>query len=456
MAKEIKMPQLSDTMDSGKILKWNKNVGDSVKRGEALAEVETDKANLEIEAFDAGVILEIKVPVNEVAKVGQIIAIIGAAGEQVASSASSAVTTSNTAQAKISETKVNFSPVTPESTITASLDNSSTQSNNTSQQVYIQNDDQRIVASPLAKKIAAQSNIDLRLVQGTGPHGRIIKKDVLSTDVKHANVTPTVTPTLSANTAVKVEAMVQTDSVQKNQSNIMPISTSPIVAGATSTPLSKMRQTIANRMQQAVAEIPHFYTTTSINMRQAKALRAICKDNQDFKSISINHLVMKAAAYALSKVPRVNCSYRDGQLYNPGVINIGIVTAVEDGLLIPVIKEVDRLNLKDLAFETKSAIDRARAGRPNGSDLSGGTFSISNMGMFDVENFTAIISPGQGAILAVSSVIDSAIVEAGTITIAPMMKVTLSVDHRIIDGSVSSAFLQEFKNALEQPALMLL
>lgn len=433
MSKEIKMPQLSDTMSSGKILKWNKNVGDEIKRGDILAEVETDKANLEIESFDAGTLLAIKTPANETAKVGEVIAVIGQAGEVVSGSPTPS---SNTESTSASSTQSQPTPTA-----------SNTSQESSPSQSYTANDyasdSKRVVASPLAKKLAAQGNIDLNKVKGSGPNGRIVKKDVLSGD--SVTVATTSTPATAATTETKVF-----------QETNRQVEASAATSSPSSTPLSKMRQTIALRMQQAVTEIPHFYTTTSINMSQAQALRAICKNNPDLKNISINHMIIKAAAYALATVPRVNCSYRDGALYNPAAINIGIVTAVEDGLLIPVIKETNQLNLKDVAFEAKSAIDRARAGRPSSSDLSGGTFSISNMGMFDVENFTAIISPGQGAILAVSSTIDTPVVSNNTVVIAPMMKVTLSVDHRIIDGTVSSTFLKAFKEALEQPAIMLI
>ena len=432
MAKEIKMPQLSDTMDSGKILNWSKSEGDTIERGDILAEVETDKANLEIESFDKGVLLKIVVPVNETANVGEIIAYIGEAGEAVSAS-------EETEAPKTPEVSTPLAITQPVETPVAT-----TPAPETSHATTTETTDERIKVSPLAKKIAAQKNINLSGITGSGPQGRIIKKDVENAGEGTQLAPPaTTTPAPATSSSGSSAASASTQNA-------------PTSNEASYTELSKMRTTIAQRMQQAVQEVPHFYTTVSINMSQAKKLRAACKANDDYKSISINHLIMKASAYALSQVPRVNCSFKEQKLYNPGAINIGIITAVEDGLLIPVIKDVDRLNLKDLAFETRAAVDRARAGRPNAADLSGGTFSISNMGMFDVENFTAIINPGQGAILAVSSVKDTPIAEDGQICIAPIMKVTLSVDHRIIDGAVSSAFLQEFKAALEQPALMLI
>ncbi|RIL07201.1 MAG: hypothetical protein DCC75_10220 [Proteobacteria bacterium] len=220
-------------------------------------------------------------------------------------------------------------------------------------------------------------------------------------------------------------------------------------------PFSKMRETIARRMQESVATSPHFYVTSSINMDQAVKLREVLKGDPNFKGISLNHLVIKAAAYALQNEPQVNRSVRDNQIFEPDQINIGIITAIEDGLLIPVIRSANTLSLKDIVFEANAGIERARAGRPNSSDLSGGTFSISNMGMYDVENFTAIINPGQGAVLSVSSVKDEAVVYQGQIIASKRMKVTLSVDHRIIDGLMGANFLKFFKQALEIPALLM-
>jgi pyruvate dehydrogenase E2 component (dihydrolipoamide acetyltransferase) len=208
-------------------------------------------------------------------------------------------------------------------------------------------------------------------------------------------------------------------------------------------------------MQESVNTSPHFYCTTSINMGETLRLREVLKELPEYKGISVNHLVIKAAAYALKREPEVNAAMKNGQLYQPAQINIGIITAIPDGLLIPVLKEVDAMSLKDVVFEARAAIERARAGRPSSTDLSGGTFSISNMGMFDVENFTAIINPGQGGILAISAVQKQPIVQNGQIIVGSIMKATVSVDHRIIDGIMSATFLKHFKEALETPALLM-
>jgi pyruvate dehydrogenase E2 component (dihydrolipoamide acetyltransferase) len=280
--------------------------------------------------------------------------------------------------------------------------------------------------------------VNLAVVTGSGPNGRIVRRDVEA----------------AVGSGTDRQAI---ESVQQPTAAAPPrphgSSTGPV--GGTLVAMSRMRETIARRMQESVTQAPHFYVSNSINMREALKLREALKGLPEYKGISVNHLVMKAVGYGLAREPRVNCSVRDGQIFTPDQINIGIITAVEDGLLIPVVREVDKSSMKDVVFEARAAVERARAGRPNSSDLSGGTFSISNMGMFDVENFTAIINPGQGAILAVSAVKEQAIVEYGQITAAPIMRVTLSVDHRIIDGVMGSTFLKHFKDALETPGLLL-
>ncbi len=428
MATDIKMPQLSDTMSSGKILIWKKREGDQVSRGDILAEVETDKANLEIESFFNGTLLKIMTPANSSAKVGEVIAVIGAAGESVSAGtaptgAAPAATPAPKAAPPAASTPAAAPVSVPLSVVSAS---------------------DRVKASPLAKRVAEQLHVNLSSVQGSGPNGRIIRRDVEAAaggsaapayeqapaPQHHAIPTPSAAPTTT------------------------PAELAQPGAG-TYTALSKMRETIARRMQESVNTSPHFYCTTSINMAETLRLREVLKELPEYKGISVNHLVIKAAAYALKREPKVNAAMKNGQLYQPAQINIGIITAIPDGLLIPVLKEVDAMSLKDVVFEARAAIDRARAGRPSSTDLSGGTFSISNMGMFDVENFTAIINPGQGGILAVSAVQKQPIVHNGQIVVGSIMKATVSVDHRIIDGVMSATFLKHFKEALETPALLM-
>ena len=422
MATEIRMPQLSDTMDAGKILSWNKQEGDQVERGDILAEVETDKANLEIESFHVGTLIKIVVPEGTNAQVGSVIAYIGNEGEEIPAAEASIKAEDKTAAEP--DLQLVKKPESTESTSVVAQQES----------VSVESDSSRPKASPLARKLAKEANIDLKTIHGSGPQGRVIKKDV--------------------------ELMLSEKPLKQAISKIEPVERvkdkpSPAVIPGSSAKLSKMRETIARRMVQSVQEIPHFYTTVSINMTQAAQFRNALKERDDFKGISYNHLVIKAVGYALEQEPRVNCSYQNGEIQQPSSINVGVITALEDGLLIPVIHDVPNLSLKDLVFEARAAVDRARAGRPSSADLSGGTFSISNMGMLDVENFTAIINPGQGAVLAVSSIQEAPIIKDGNIMAGLQMKVTLSVDHRIIDGIMAGRFLGHFKQALETPALML-
>jgi pyruvate dehydrogenase E2 component (dihydrolipoamide acetyltransferase) len=217
-----------------------------------------------------------------------------------------------------------------------------------------------------------------------------------------------------------------------------------------------MRETIAKRMQQSVVESPHFYLSSSIIMDDALRLRAELKEHEEYKGISVNHLVVKAVAYAASKEPKVNRAFRaPSHVFQPASINIGMITAVEDGLIIPVLHGVAEMTLQDVVFEARAVIERVRAGRPLSKDLSGGTISISNLGMFEVDSFTALISPGQGAVLAVSSTSEQAVVRNGQFAVAQVMNTTLAVDHRVIDGVMAANFMKHFKAGLECPALLM-
>lgn len=436
MASEIKMPQLSDTMHAGKILGWSKKEGDTINRGDILAEVETDKANLEIESFFSGVLLKVFVPAGSTAKVGDVIAVIGQANESVSVPA---------AAAPAGVIAVQTPPITLSKEIAAVTNGAASSSSSPAVAAPTQSTGGRIKASPLARKLAAQMNVDISTITGSGPDGRIVRRDV--------EASPASTAPAARSTPVSSLATASTADTERRADRASTVSAPPPEGRLT--PLSKMRETIARRMQEAITTAPHFYVTTSVNMSAAKALREALKQRQDFEGISINHLVMKASAYALAREPRVNRAYRDGQMYEPGQINIGVITAVEDGLLIPVVRDANKLSLRDLVFETRATIERARRGRPGPSDLVGGTFSISNLGMYDVESFTAIINPGQGAVLAVSSIIDEPIAHNGQIAIAAMMRATLSVDHRVIDGVMAGSFLKFFKEGLELPALLM-
>ncbi|MCB0321408.1 MAG: 2-oxo acid dehydrogenase subunit E2, partial [Bdellovibrionales bacterium] len=342
MAVEITMPQLSDTMDAGKILAWNKKEGDVVQRGDILAEVETDKANLEIESFHNGVLLKIVVPVDGSAAVGELIAVIGEAGESVGASSPSKAAPQPPADVQTASTPPTPTPTasvnTAVKTAAPLADNSATPAPSTG----------RLKASPLAKKIAAERGINLAVVQGSGPDGRIVKRDVID----QGSITPQSAPSLPTPSSVQQssQANAATDSTSA-LSSTRPSASKPgeATSGGALIPFSKMRQTIARRMQQSVNEAPHFYVTTSILMDNAVHLRKILKERPGYENTSVNHFIIKAAAYGIVAEPRVNYAVRDDQfVFQPEGINIGIITAIEDGLLIPVLKNVDTMALQDV------------------------------------------------------------------------------------------------------------
>ena len=395
MAAEIIMPQVCDSAEAVKILNWKQTEGNSVKPGDVLAEVETDKANVEIEAAHEGTLVRIVVPAGGLARPGDVLGYVGERDENPAS-------TGQRRQA-----------VQPSSKPAGA--------------------DGRARVSPLARRLAHEHGVDLSTLAGSGPEGRIVKKDIEA--------------------ALEVPA----EQPRTAPAEQVPQAKKPVESqGGTLTPFPKMRAAIAKRMRQSVLEAPHFFMTISIAMDASQELRDALRKKPEFKGISVNHLIIKAAAYALTKEARVNRAVRDDKIFAPDRINIGMVTAVEDGLIIPVIKDTDKLSLKDVVAQAREVIERVKANRLSAGDLTDGTFTISNMGMYDVENFTAIINPGQGAILAVSSIQDQPVVRNGAVTVGKMMKVTLSVDHRVIDGVMAGIFLKYFKEALEAPALLLL
>lgn len=441
MAIEITMPQLSDTMSEGKILTWLKKEGDPVKRGDALAEVATDKADLEIESFHEGNLLKISAPEGTVVKVGTVIALIGEAGESV-SAPSSPPKAAPAAQAA-SPAPESSQPSQPQPMQPAPAPSApaAVAPASTAQQATPSSTDDRVKISPLARNIAAAHGVDYSSLagRGSGEGGRIVRRDI-ETRLAHA-------PQGSNGEAPQPAAP-------------QPIAARPAVSSGAplrgkTEPLSKMRQTIATRMVESVTTVPHFYVTSKIMMDGVVKLKSTLKPLQQYEGVTYNHLIIKAAALALRNVPTINSAYQDGNSVQPSEINIGIVTAVSGGLLIPVLKNADQLPLADIVSEARGLVQRARTGRPKADDLVGGTFSISNMGMFAVESFTAIISPGQGAILAISGIEEEPIVVDGQIRVGQVMRATLSVDHRIIDGVMAGEFLTELKRVLEDPVLLL-
>lgn len=437
MAIEIKMPQLSDTMDQGTILTWLIQEGETVERGDALAEVATDKADLEIESFHDGKLLKVLAPVGAKVKVGEVIALIGEAGEAVGDSA--APVKSPAADVAKTVAPAAASPSTVAPSFTSGIPVAS---------AVKADESERLRISPLARNLAQASGVDVAGINGSGEGGRIVKRDVeaLAGNTRSTEVAPAAPAPITRTPVALAPAAT-------SASSVAPATAASLTAS--NEPLSRMRSAIAALMVESKTTIPHFQMTTRVVVDELMALRNTLKSLPQYEGITFNHLLLKAVALALRAVPRINAHYKDGSLVQPADINIGIVTALEDGLLIPVLKSVDTLSLSDVVGEAKGLVQRARSGRPKPTDLVGATFSVSNVGNLQVESFSAIISPGQGAILAVGAIQDEAVVVAGALKAAKVMRLTVSVDHRIIDGVVGGQFLTELNRILSNPVLIL-
>lgn len=412
MAEVIRMPKLSDTMTDGVVACWNKKVGDTIKRGEILAEIETDKATMEFESFFNGTLLYIGIEKGDGAPVDAIIAIIGAAGDDV------------TAILAAEELKV---PAKKEEVIVEKKveKKMEVQSQKKSKPIIVQSDesgDGRLKASPLAKRMAGEKGIDIYAIQGSGGAGRVVKRDV---DAWHPSRIPPV-----------MQHEVQFD-VTVNAAG-----------GYTDEPISQMRKVIAKRLSESKFNAPHFYLTMKIDMGNAFLHREKI-NSQGGSKISFNDLVIRAAAQSLKENPKVNAAWYGDRIRINHNINIGVAVAVEDGLLVPVVRNADKKSFAEIAGEVKVFAQKAKDKKLQPSDWEGNTFTISNLGMFGVESFTAIINSPDACILAVGGIADVPVVKEGKIVPGKVMKVTLSCDHRVVDGALGAAFLQSLKKILE-------
>jgi pyruvate dehydrogenase E2 component (dihydrolipoamide acetyltransferase) len=414
MAEIIRMPKMSDTMTEGVIVSWLKQVGDDIKPGDILAEVETDKATMELENYVKGTLLHIGIPDGGTVPVDAIIAIVGAKGEDISSilaSADSKPVVSSAAPVETIETIV----ASPETALVASSDISDT----------------RVKASPLAKRIAEDRGISLSQLHGSGDGGRIVKRDVEGfVPVSKPQVTSTPSPT-----PVALPQIVAQESYEDVQ-------------------LSQMRKVIARRLSESLFTAPHFYLTMSIRMDKAIEARKAINDMGDVK-ISMNDIIVKAVAAALRKNPNVNVSWLGDKIRYNHHINIGIAVAIEDGLIVPVVKFADNKTISHISAEVKQLADKAKNKKLQPTEFEGSTFTISNLGMYGIDQFTAIINPPDACILAVGAATETVLVENGQMVVGNVMKVTLSCDHRAVDGAVGSAFLKTLKELLENPVKML-
>ena len=385
MSTDVIMPALGFDMTEGLLARWLKNEGDPVEKGQAIVEIETDKATVEIEAAAAGILALIIVHAGETVPVGTLIGVIAETGEKVMPVSA---------------------PAPPAPPPPAPVPEG------------------RVKASPVARKMAEEAGLDLSRIKGTGPGGRVVERDV--------------------------QAAIAAGSAQAPPG----VPAGP-VPGAT-VPLNRMRKTIARRMTESKAAAPHFYITVEINMDDAMKMREQLNAlAPEAERISVNDLVVAAAARTLARFPVLNASYREDNLEMHPQVNIGIAVALEDGLIPPVLRDADKKPLKRIAAESRALAERARTNKLRSDDLGGGTFTVSNLGMFDVDEFIAIINPPEAAILAVGAVTRRPVAAAGEVRIAPLMKTTLSVDHRVADGAQAGRFMQEFKKLLENPVTLL-
>ena len=424
MAEIVKMPKLSDTMTEGVVAEWHKSVGDSIESGDLLADIETDKATMEFESFQEGVLLHIGVEKGQTAPVDSILAILGEKGEDVTALLKEDQESQKSNNDEVSETEiippkaeevkpVEVSQPVPQPAPSFSTDQPPTTtsfppSNTVSNGV--------VKASPLAKKLADERGLNLNLIKGTGTDGRIVKRDI---------------------------------------ENFQGKASFSGIESFFDAPVSQMRKVIAQRLAESKFSAPHFYLTVSIDMDNAMEARTSINKSINPSKVSFNDLVVKAVAVALKENPKVNASwYGDFIRYNEHV-HIGVAVAVDEGLLVPVVRFADEKPLTQIGAEVKEFAQKAKDKKLQPEDWAGNTFTISNLGMFGIDEFTAIVNPPDSCILAVGGIQQVPVVKNGQVVPGNVMKVTLSCDHRVVDGAVGSAFLNSFKNYLENPVLLL-
>ena len=429
MAEIIRMPKMSDTMEEGVIAGWLKKVGDEVKSGDILAEVETDKATMELESYDDGFLLHVGVKDGESVPVDGVIAIIGEKGENIddiLKEVSNEQNNNEDVDAKEEKEEI----VDEDDPVEENLELKEEEVKNTEDKIEdinidFSNESDRIKASPLAKKLASEKGVDISMVKGSGDGGRIIKEDI--ENFKHSENIPT--------KEVKLPEIYSKESYEE-------------------IPVSQMRKTISKRLAESKFSAPHFYLTMEINMDNCIEGRNKINETSDVK-ISFNDIIIKAAAVSLRKHPMVNASFLTDKIRFNNHIHIGVAVAVDEGLLVPVIRFADNKSLSHISTEVRNLAGKAKNKELQPSDWEGNTFTISNLGMFGIDEFTAIINPNDACILAVGGIKNTPVVKNGEIVPGNVMKVTLSCDHRIVDGAIGSAFLKTLKELIEDPIKIL-
>jgi pyruvate dehydrogenase E2 component (dihydrolipoamide acetyltransferase) len=458
---DITMPKMGFDMTEGTLVRWLKNVGDEVQKGEPVAEIETDKVTIEVEAFESGTITELVAKEGDVVPVGEPIARLGVPGEAVAAKAEPAAgdveqaETAERVEEKAAEGAVALEEQEvgeggevaagaareTEAGVAAPAERGKAPREGYGAEEEVEGaapapPGERVLASPLAKRLAEEHELNLREISGSGPGGRIVRRDVeafLRQKAPRPAPQPAAAPAAPAPEAAPP----------------------PPGPGVRREPLSRMRQTIARRLTQSKGPVPHFYVTTPINMDAAIELRQQLNASGDVK-ITVNDMVVKAAALAMKKFPVLNASYAGDALDYHDYINVSIAVATDNGLLAPAVTDVDKKSLGTVSAEAKELIQRTREGKATPEELQRGTFSVSNLGMYPVESFSAILNPPQATILAIGSVTEEPVVRDGAILIGKVMRVTISIDHRVSDGAVAAEYMQELKRLLENPMQILL
>ena len=408
------MEALSPTMEEGRVVKWHKRDGDPVKTGETLAEIETDKAVMDLVARADGVLRQVAAAEGQTVAVGSVVAVIASPGETVGATVAAAPPPAPVPSRSGMRDAGGVEPAPADVT--------------------------RVKASPLAKRMAREAGVDLKLVSGSGPGGRVVKRDVEG----------------SASRALAPAAA--TPVVQSHPASHIP---HPEVTGAPfeDVPLTQIRKTIAKRLAASLGPIPHFFLTTEVDMERASEARdALNKQlgDQGSGKVSFNDIIINATAHTLTKHPACNAWFQDDHIRYWHEVHIGMAVAVEDGLITPVIRNAERKSLADIGREAKELAEKARSRRLQPSEYTGSTFSVSNLGMFDIDQFTAVINPPEAGIIAVGSIVQKPVVVDGQLTPRRRMRITMSCDHRVIDGATGAAFLKTLKQMLENPLAMLL
>lgn len=488
MATQVVMPKLSPTMEEGQLSRWLKKEGDQVSVGEPIAEVDTDKATMEMQALSSGVLRKILIQEGESAPLGQIIAIIGTPEEDISALLSKAASPAETAQTKerIEESvesgqdgaQKELAAVVPDGARTQATiqgeplkgDVGNTPASESPQQSAPaaaspstsgngagkateagQSTGERLIVSPLAARMAAEAGINLRSVTGSGPGGRIIKRDIEAAMSSGKQSTA----------AGEQEAEAAPSAPQRHLRAVEAGSQSsrqPSLEGPPpyrDEPMSVMRQTIARRLVTSIGPVPHFFLTTEIEMDRAAEIRRSINESDPELKVSINDLIVKVAAAALMQHPQVNASFHDKAIRYYERADIGVAVAIEDGLITPVVRAADRKPIGEIAAEVREMAGRARSRKLQPEEYTGATFSISNLGMMGIDEFTAVINPPEAAILAVGAMTPKAVVRDGEVVVRQIMRVTMSCDHRVIDGATGARFLQTFKKLLENPFLLI-